>query len=72
MNIKEQLKKSDCAICKDALFEIIRLEAELISTNKWLDRISNRRKASTTLRKKTALKASKSAAGKALSQRRTP
>lgn len=69
MNIKEQLKNSECAVCKDALFEIIRLEAELISTNKRFDRFLNGRKASTTLRIKTAQKASQSAAGRALSQR---
>jgi len=69
MNIKDQLKESDCEVCDKALFEIIRLEAEIISLNKWLDRLSPP-KASTTLRAKTAHKASQSAAGKALSQRR--
>ena len=70
MNIIEKLKQSDCEVCADALFEIIRLEAEIMSLNRHLKRMQSGRKASTTLRTKTAQKAGQSAAGRALSQRR--
>ena len=41
MEIKDRLKESECGICADALFEIIRLEADLISMNKRYDRMLN-------------------------------
>ena len=43
MGIKDQLKESDCPLCHTARDEIIRLEAEVASNNKWLDRLSRRR-----------------------------
>ena len=67
MNVKEKLKNSECEVCADALFEIIRLEADLISTNKRYDRMIEMRPSS-FLRKRAARRASKSAAGRALNQ----
>ena len=66
MDIKEKLKNSDCDMCKDALFEIIRLESEVMSTNKRFDRMLNgHRKHSDMLRAKIT---PKSGAGAALNQ----
>lgn len=43
MNIKDQLEESDCGLCHAARTEIIRLEAEIINKQRWLDRLSKHR-----------------------------
>lgn len=63
--LKERLKESKCEMCKDALWEIIRLEAALISADKRTDRLLYRH--SDRLRSKTS---KTTAAGQALHQRR--
>lgn len=59
MTIKDQLKESDCELCHAARDEIIRLEAAVMSAEKWAKRM---RRPSDLLRGK----APKTAAGRAL------